>query len=34
MDLQVSIEDLERRGPGLILDRTDERGRQLMVWTE
>ena len=34
VDLQVSAEDLERRGPGLILDRTDERGRQLLVWTE
>jgi len=34
IDLQVSIEDLERRGPGLILDRTDQRGRQLIVWTE
>jgi len=34
IDLQVTIEDLERRGPGLILDRTDERGRQLIVWTE
>jgi hypothetical protein len=34
INLQVTIEDLERRGPGLILDRTDERGRQLIVWTE
>jgi hypothetical protein len=34
IDLQVTIEDLERRGPGLILDRTDERGRQIIVWTE
>jgi hypothetical protein len=34
IDLQVSAEDLERRGPGLIIDRTDERGRQIIVWTE
>ena len=34
IDLQVTVEDLERRGPGLILDRTDRRGRQVIVWTE
>jgi hypothetical protein len=34
IELHITAEDLERRGPGLILDRTDERGRQIIVWTE
>jgi hypothetical protein len=34
IELRVTAEDLERRGPALILDRTDDRGRQILVWTE
>jgi hypothetical protein len=32
--LGVSIEDLERHGPGLILDETSPDGDSLLVWTE
>ena len=32
--VHLTIEDLERRGPGLILDQTDRRGSQVLVWTE
>jgi type II secretory pathway pseudopilin PulG len=32
--MHVSLEDIERRGPGLILDQTDRRGSQVLVWTE
>jgi type II secretory pathway pseudopilin PulG len=32
--VHLTLEDLERRGPGLILDQTDRRGSQVLVWTE
>ena len=32
--IHLTLEDLERRGPGLILDQTDRRGSQVLVWTE
>lgn len=34
LDLKVSEEDLERRGPGLVLDRTLAGGERLLLWTE
>ena len=32
--VHLTLEDLERRGPGLILDQEDRRGSQVLVWTE
>ena len=32
--VHVTLEDIDRRGPGLILDQTDRRGSQVLVWTE
>lgn len=32
--LQVTPEEIDRRGPGLILNWTTERGNRLLVWTE
>src|SRR5258705_4476896 len=32
--VHVTLEDLERRGPGLVLDQADPRGSQVLVWTE
>lgn len=32
--VHITLEDLERRGPGLILDQADRRGSQVLVWTE
>lgn len=32
--VRLTLEDLERRGPGLILDEKDRRGSQVLVWTE
>jgi nitrate reductase NapE component len=32
--MHLTVEDLERRGPGLILDQADRRGSQVLVWTE
>jgi hypothetical protein len=32
--VQLTLEDLERRGPGLVLDQADRRGSQVLVWTE
>lgn len=34
LDLSVTVEDLERRGPGLVLDHTDAAGARLLLWTE
>ena len=34
LDLSVTVEDLERRGPGLVLDHTDADGARLLLWTE
>lgn len=32
--LHLTLDDLERRGPGLVLDETDRRGARVLVWTE
>jgi uncharacterized protein YneF (UPF0154 family) len=32
--VHLTLDDLERRGPGLILDQADRRGSQVIVWTE
>ena len=32
--LHITLDDLERRGPGLLLDQADRRGSQVLVWTE
>ena len=34
LDLDVTEEDLERRGPGLVLDEEGAGGRRLMLWTD
>ena len=32
--IRLTLDDLERRGPGLVLDQKDRRGSQVIVWTE
>jgi hypothetical protein len=32
--VHLTLDDLERRGPGLLLDQTDRKGSQVLVWTE
>lgn len=32
--VHLTLEDLERRGPGLILDQKDRHGSHVLVWTE
>jgi hypothetical protein len=32
--VHLNVEDLERRGPGLILDQADRRGSLVLVWAE
>lgn len=32
--VHLTLDDLERRGPGLLLDQTDRRGAQVLIWTE
>jgi hypothetical protein len=32
--VHLTLEDLERRGPGLILDQRDRHGSEVLVWTE
>ena len=32
--MRISLDDIERRGPGLILDQAERRGSQVLVWTE
>jgi hypothetical protein len=32
--VRLTIEDIERRGPGLIMDAKDRRGSHVLVWTE
>jgi hypothetical protein len=32
--VHLTVEDLERRGPGLILDQTEHGGSQVLVWAE
>ncbi|HEY7170227.1 MAG TPA: hypothetical protein VH417_05225 [Vicinamibacterales bacterium] len=34
LDGQIGLDDLERHGPGLVLDTTDLNGRRLLIWTE
>lgn len=34
LDLRVSEDDLERRGPGLVLDQTRADGARILLWTE
>jgi hypothetical protein len=32
--VRLTLDDLERRGPGLVLDTKDRRGSLVLVWTE
>jgi hypothetical protein len=32
--VRLTLDDIERRGPSLILDQADRRGSQVLVWTE
>jgi hypothetical protein len=32
--VRITLDDLERRGPGLLLDQADRRGSQVLIWTE
>ena len=32
--VHITLDDIERRGPGLILDQVERRGSQVLVWTE
>jgi|SRR5882724_1268773 len=32
--MHISLDDIERRGPGLIFDQADRRGSQVLVWAE
>ena len=32
--VRLTLEDIERRGPGLLIDQKDRRGSQVLVWTE
>jgi hypothetical protein len=34
VELQVSAEDIERRGPGLVMDHTMHDGNRILVWSE
>jgi len=34
MTLRITAEDLERRGPGLILDHREASGERVLVWTQ
>jgi hypothetical protein len=34
MSLTVTPEEIERRGPGLLLDHTGRRGERVLVWTD
>jgi len=31
---RITVDDLERHGPGLILDSKDSRNAQILIWTE
>ena len=33
-DLRITVEDLERFGPTLILDQDDRRGAHVLVWSQ
>jgi hypothetical protein len=32
--LKITVEDLERRGPGLILDHKEASGERVLVWAQ
>jgi hypothetical protein len=32
--VNLTLDDIERRGPGLILDQADRRGSHVLIWTE
>ena len=32
--VRLTVDDVDRRGPGLLLDHKDRRGSQVLVWTE
>ena len=32
--MHLTLDDIERRGPGLIIDHTDRKGSLVLVWTE
>lgn len=32
--VSLTLDDLDRRGPGLVLDQRDRRGSRVLVWTE
>jgi uncharacterized membrane protein len=32
--VRLTLDDLERRGPGLILDQENRHGEQILIWTE
>lgn len=32
--VHITLDDVERRGPGLLLDQADRRGSHVLVWTE
>jgi hypothetical protein len=32
--VRLTLDDLDRRGPGLLLDQNDHRGSRVLVWTE
>jgi hypothetical protein len=34
LDVSVSLRDLERRGPGLVLDHARADGARIVLWTE
>ena len=34
MQLKITVEDLERRGPGLILDHKEATGQRVLVWAQ
>jgi hypothetical protein len=34
MKLKITVEDLERRGPGLILDHKEASGERVLVWAQ
>jgi hypothetical protein len=34
MQLKITVEDLERRGPGLILDHKEATGQRVLIWAQ
>jgi hypothetical protein len=33
-ELNMSVEDLERHGPGIVLDTTSRNGERVLVWAQ